>query len=48
MTMFNLLEYNSSYPETTGSLWFCSEDEATNYNAYFANTDAFKIFQVQG
>ena len=46
--MFNLLEHNSSYSETTGSLWFYSKDEATNYNADFANTDAFKIFQLQG
>ena len=33
MPIYNLIEYNSSYSETTGSLWFYSKDEATNFNA---------------
>ena len=28
MSMYNLIEYSSNYSETTGSLWFCSKDEA--------------------
>ena len=38
--MYNLLEYSSSYSDKTGSLWFHSKDEATNFNADIANTDA--------
>ena len=30
MQMYNLIEYNSNYSETTGSLWFYLKDEATN------------------
>ena len=35
--VYNLLEYNSSYSDTTGSLWFYSKDEATNFNADIRN-----------
>ena len=41
----NLIEYSSNYFETTGSLWFYSKDEVTNFNNNFANTDNFKSFQ---
>ena len=27
LLMFNLLEYSSTYSDTSGSLWFCSKDE---------------------
>ena len=37
MPMYNLIEYSSNYSETTGSLWFYSKDEATNFNNYIAN-----------
>ena len=30
--MYNLIEYSSNYSETTGSLWFYSKDEATNFD----------------
>ena len=30
--MNNLIEYSSNYPETTGSLWLHSKDEANNDN----------------
>ena len=33
MSMYNLLEYSSNFSETTGSLWFYTKDEATNFNA---------------
>ena len=31
--MYNPIEYSSNYFETTGSLWFYSKDEATDFNA---------------
>ena len=40
--MYNLREYSSNYSETTGSLWFYSKDEATNFD----NNIASIIFQV--
>ena len=42
MPMHNLIKYGSNYSETTGSLWFCSTNEATNFNAVIENTDEFK------
>ena len=33
MPMYNLLEYSSNYFKTTGSSWFYSKDETTNFNA---------------
>ena len=38
MPMYNLIEYrySSNYLETTGSLWFYSKDEATNFKAVLA------------
>ena len=35
--MYNLLEYSSSYSDTTSSLWFYFQDEATNFNDNFAD-----------
>ena len=32
MPMYNLLEYNSNYFDSTDSLWFYSKDEAKNIN----------------
>ena len=32
MLMYNLIEYNSNYHETTESLWIYSKDEATSFN----------------
>ena len=45
MPMYNLLEYSSNYSYTTGSLWFYSEDEATNFNADIAENNVFKSFK---
>ena len=47
MPMYNLIEYSSNYSETTGSLWFYSKDEATNFNADIANDDSFKSFKYK-
>ena len=40
--MYNLLEYNSNYSDTTGSLWSYSKDETNNSNVYIAENNAFK------
>ena len=37
MVMYNLIEYSSNYSETTGSLWFYSKDEATDFNGNIVN-----------
>ena len=41
MPMYNLIEYSSSYSESTGSLWFYSKDEATTFNANIADKNNF-------
>ena len=40
MPMYNLIDYSSSYSETTGSLWFYSKD----FNSDIANNNNFKSF----
>ena len=45
MPMYNLIEYSSNYSEITGSLWFYSKDETTNFNADIANDNNFKSFK---
>ena len=45
--MYNLIEYSSNYSDTTGSLWFYSNDEATNFNANIANAESFKLFKYK-
>ena len=40
--MYNLLECNSNYSDTTSRLWFYSKDEATNVDNNIANTSNFK------
>ena len=45
MPMYNLIEYISNYSEATGSLWFYSKEEATNFNADVANDNNFKSFK---
>ena len=47
MPIYNLIEYSSNYSETTGSLWFYSKDEATNFDADIVNTDDFKSFKYK-
>ena len=44
--MYNLIEYSSNYSETTGTLWFYSKDEATNFNPDIANK-IFKLFECK-
>ena len=47
MLMYNLIEYSSNCSGTTGSLWFYSKDEATNFDADIGNNNAFKSFQFK-
>ena len=47
MPMNNSIEYSSNYSETTGSLWFYSKDEGTNFNADIANNNNFKSFEYK-
>ena len=47
MPMYNFTEYSSNYSDTTGSLWFYFKDEATNFNVYIANNNAFKSFECK-
>ena len=47
MPMYNLAEYSSIYSEATGSLWFCSSNETTNFNADIANNSNFKSFKYE-
>ena len=44
MPIYNPIEYSSNYSKTTGSLWFYSKDEATNFNAVIANNKNVKFF----
>ena len=47
MSMYNLIEYSSNYSETTGSLWFYSKDESTDFNADITNDNNFKCFMYK-
>ena len=47
MSMYNLIEYSSNYSETTGSLWFYSKDEVTDFNAVIGNDNSFKSFEYK-
>ena len=47
MSMYNLLEYSSNYSDTTGSLWFYSKDEGTNFNADIVDGNAFNSFSYE-
>ena len=43
-----MLKSNSSnYAETTGSLWFYSKDEATDFNPDIINDNNFKSFKYK-
>ena len=45
--MYNSLEYNLSYSDTTGSLGFYFKDEAANFNADIVNNNNFKSFKYK-
>ena len=45
MPMYNLLGNNSNHSDTTGSFWFYSKEEVTNFNNDIADTNDFKSFK---
>ena len=47
MPMYNLIEYSSNYSEATGSLWFYSKDEVTDFDADIVNDNNFKSFEYK-
>ena len=47
MPMHNLLQYSSSYSDTTKSLWLFLKDEPTNFNADIGDNVAFKSFMYK-
>ena len=44
MPMYNLIECNDNYSDTSGNLWQFSRDEVPNYNVYLTinNSQSFK------
>ena len=44
--MYNLVEYRSNYSEITGSLWFYSKVEATNFNEDIANDNNINLLII--
>ena len=47
MLVYYLLEHSSNYSDTTGSLWFYSKDEATDFNADITNNGTLKSFNCK-
>ena len=47
MPVYNLIEYSSNYSQTTGSLWFCSKEEAINFNNDIADDNIFNFFKCK-
>ena len=47
LSMYSLIKYSSNYSKTTGSFWFYSNDEATNFNVDIANTGNFLSFKYE-
>ena len=47
MPMYNLLEYSFNYFDTTDSLWFYSNNEATDLNNDIENSGEFKSFRYK-
>ena len=47
MPTYSLIEYSSNYSETTGSLWFYSKDEATDFVTDIANNNNFRSFECK-
>ena len=47
LPIFNLIGYSSNYSKTTGTLWFYSKDETSNFNHNIANSNNFKSFKYK-
>ena len=44
--MYNVIEYSSNYSDTTGRLWYDTEDVATNFDSDIAK-NVFKSFKYK-
>ena len=47
MSIYTFFEYSSNYSDMTGSLWFYSKDEATDFNNDITDTNDFKSFKYK-
>ena len=47
MPKYSLIEYSLNYSDTTGSLWICSKDEATNFKANKGKSNDLKSFEYE-
>ena len=47
MPVYNLIEYRSNYSEATGSLWFYSKDETTDFNNNITNTVNLNLSRIR-
>ena len=47
MSMYNLIEYSSKLSDMADNLWFCSKDEAANFNAHVVKNYNFKSFKYK-
>ena len=43
--IYSLTEYSPNYSKTTGSLWFCFKNEATDFNVDIASANNIKFFK---
>ena len=47
MPMYNFLEDSSDYSNTTGSLWFYSKDEASQFSNDIVDSNDFKFLSIK-
>ena len=47
MSMYILIEYSSKLSDMADNLWFCSKDEAANFNAHVVKNYNFKSFKYK-
>ena len=47
MPKYNFIEYSPNYSQTTGSLWFYSKDEATDFNNIFQTLTILNLLSIR-
>ena len=47
MSLYDLLEYSSNYSKTTKSLWFYSNDKATDFNTNIAKANDLNLLSMK-
>ena len=45
--MYNLLEYNFNYSDTTGNLWLYSKTDAINFNADIVDGNDLLLIELR-